>query len=63
MHHALDRSHRLQRRHVVLLAAFAAAGSAFWPVGAQTLAKRPISYDVMDYWRSIQAPKLSNDGQ
>jgi dipeptidyl aminopeptidase/acylaminoacyl peptidase len=25
--------------------------------------KRPLTYDVVDYWRSIQGPRLSNDGQ
>jgi dipeptidyl aminopeptidase/acylaminoacyl peptidase len=32
---------------------------------AQTPAtsKRPISYDVVDYWKSIQGNRLSNDGQ
>ena len=57
--------HRLHRHRLAILfvAAMAVAGSALWPVGAQTPAKRPISYDVMDYWRAIQAPKLSNDGQ
>ncbi len=33
------------------------------PVGAQGTAKRPLSYDVYDSWRSIGATKLSNDGQ
>jgi dipeptidyl aminopeptidase/acylaminoacyl peptidase len=33
------------------------------PVDAQGPAKRPISYDVMDYWRSIGGTRLSNDGK
>ncbi len=36
---------------------------SFGPVAAQSPAKRPVSYDVMDYWRSIQGTKLSQDGQ
>ena len=37
-----------------------------WSLTAQTpspSAKRPITYDVMDYWRSIGGTRLSNDGQ
>ncbi|HEX6973041.1 MAG TPA: hypothetical protein VF147_01505, partial [Vicinamibacterales bacterium] len=37
-----------------------------WSLTAQTpspSAKRPIGYDVMDYWRSIGGTKLSADGQ
>ena len=33
------------------------------PVGAQGTAKKPLTYDVYDSWRSIGATKLSNDGQ
>jgi len=32
-------------------------------VTAQTPAKRPLSYDVYDYWRSIQGTALSRDGE
>ena len=37
-----------------------------WSLAAQSPAvttKRPIGYDVMDYWRSIQGTRLSDDGQ
>ena len=37
-----------------------------WSLTAQSPAvttKRPIGYDVMDYWRSIQGTRLSDDGQ
>ena len=36
-----------------------------WSLTAQTpsASKRPLSYDVVDYWRSIQGTRLSNDGQ
>ncbi len=30
---------------------------------AQGRAKRPLSYDAYDYWRSIQGTRLSEDGQ
>src|SRR5258708_15650332 len=39
-----------------------------WSLTAQTPnlptgAKRPLSYDVVDYWKSIQGTRLSEDGQ
>src|SRR5688572_11035622 len=35
-----------------------------WALTAQTPpAKRPLSYDVYDSWRSIQGTRLSEDGQ
>src|SRR4051812_38782970 len=37
-----------------------------WSLVAQTpapQAKRPLSYDVVDYWKSIQGTRLSDDGQ
>src|SRR5215471_1993765 len=33
------------------------------PLAAQAPAKRPLTYDVVDYWRSIQGTRLSQDGQ
>src|SRR5262252_3295501 len=36
---------------------------SFSPLAAQTPAKRPLTYDVVDYWRSIQGTRLSQDGQ
>src|SRR5215217_6880690 len=30
---------------------------------ASVAAKKPLTYDVMDYWRSIQGTRLSDDGQ
>jgi dipeptidyl aminopeptidase/acylaminoacyl peptidase len=55
---------RLRRRvfSVVCVVALVAAWSGL-PVGAQAPAKRPISYDAMDYWRSIAGTRLSEDGQ
>ncbi len=34
-----------------------------WALMAQTPVKRPLTYDVVDYWRSIQGTRLSHDGQ
>ena len=36
-----------------------------WQSGsqAQGRAKRPLTYDVIDYWRSIGGTRLSDDGQ
>jgi dipeptidyl aminopeptidase/acylaminoacyl peptidase len=36
-----------------------------WSLTAQTSvsAKRPLTYDVVDYWKSIQGTRLSDDGQ
>ena len=31
--------------------------------GAQSPTKKPLTYDVMDAWRSIAGTRLSNDGQ
>src|SRR5687768_3177154 len=55
--------HQLHRRAVL-----AVAGALLvvqWTLLAQTSgsAKRPLSYDVVDSWRSIQGTKLSKDGQ
>ena len=55
-----------QRIHPRGLAiAFAAIALFVWPgwPTAQTPAKRPISYDVYDSWRSIAGSRLSQDGQ
>src|SRR6476661_241668 len=48
-----------------LLLSLATAVLAFqWPLTAQTsAAKRPLGYDVVDYWKSIQGTRLSDDGQ
>ena len=34
-----------------------------WREGVGPAAKRPLTYDVYDSWRSIGGTKLSNDGQ
>jgi dipeptidyl aminopeptidase/acylaminoacyl peptidase len=44
--------------------AVAVAAIAFqWPLTAQSAVKRPLTYDVVDYWKSIQGTRLSDDGQ
>jgi dipeptidyl aminopeptidase/acylaminoacyl peptidase len=45
---------------VILVALFAMQPAV---VGQAQATKRAVSYDVMDYWRSIQGTRLSNDGQ
>jgi dipeptidyl aminopeptidase/acylaminoacyl peptidase len=59
-------SKRLIRQMVSVLSvtAVVVAWAAF-PVGvdAQAPAKRPLTYDVVDYWRSIGGTRLSEDGQ
>ena len=53
------------RTPVVVCAALIAFASVATQrsLDAQAPAKRPISYDVMDYWRSIGGTRLSNDGK
>src|SRR5580765_7859040 len=53
------------RRIVVFCAsAIALAVVLSWnPLAAQAPAKRPLSYDIVDSWRSIQGTRLSQDGQ
>jgi dipeptidyl aminopeptidase/acylaminoacyl peptidase len=48
-----------------LLTLAAAVLALQWSLTAQTpaQAKRPLSYDVVDYWKSIQGTRLSDDGQ
>src|SRR3954454_24116165 len=59
---------RLQRTSVALLcsALLVAVGSG-WELEAQqpttVAAKKPLSYDTYDYWRSIQGTTLSRDGE
>src|SRR5438093_5394166 len=54
---------RHRRPLVILCAALFVLGTASWSLRAQAPPKRPLSYDVYDYWRSIQGTRLSNDGQ
>ncbi len=52
-------------RRVYLLLGVAAVVLAWsiGPLAAQGAAKRPLSYDVFESWRSIQGTRLSEDGQ
>jgi dipeptidyl aminopeptidase/acylaminoacyl peptidase len=52
---------RHQRRILFLLCGALFAGQ--WALTAQTPAKRPLTYDVYESWRSIQGTRLSDDGQ
>jgi hypothetical protein len=56
---------QLLRRRLLGLACVATLVVAWstFPVSAQTAAKRPLSYDVVDYWRSVGGTRLSEDGQ
>src|SRR5687767_15987265 len=53
------------RRHLLSLACVATLVVAWstFPVNAQTAAKRPLSYDAVDYWRSVGGTRVSDDGQ
>src|SRR5438094_781528 len=54
--------HSPRRRAAFTLAA--ALLALQWSLTAQTpQPKRPLSYDVVDYWKSIQGTRLSDDGQ
>ena len=54
--------YRLHARRAALLIGVALAVQ--WSLAAQTRpATRPISYDVMDSWRSIQGTRVSSDGR
>jgi dipeptidyl aminopeptidase/acylaminoacyl peptidase len=55
---------RLHGRSVVtLVGALLALQWSLTAQGPAPGAKRPITYDVMDYWKSIQGTRLSDDGQ
>lgn len=59
-------SKRLIRQMVVGVLMFSVV--ATWSslrvdVGAQTPTKKPLTYDVVDYWKSIGGQRLSDDGQ
>jgi dipeptidyl aminopeptidase/acylaminoacyl peptidase len=55
------------RPAATVVLSIATAALAFqWPLTAQQVpvtAKRPLTYDVVDYWKSIQGTRLSDDGQ
>src|SRR5437016_4925701 len=48
---------------VAVACAVTCVAQGFSPASAQTApAKKPITHDVYDSWKSIQGTKLSNDG-
>ena len=56
---------RHQRRILFLLCGALLLSTQWgqWSLTAQTPAKRPLTYDVYESWRSIQGTRLSDDGQ
>ena len=56
---------RHQRRILFLLCGALLVSTQWgqWALTAQTPAKRPLTYDVYESWRSIQGTRLSDDGQ
>jgi dipeptidyl aminopeptidase/acylaminoacyl peptidase len=51
------------RSYTILCGALLVLFSVQWSLTAQAPVKRPLSYDVFDYWRSIGGTRLSADGQ
>jgi dipeptidyl aminopeptidase/acylaminoacyl peptidase len=54
---------RQRLNRATLVCAAVLASCAVWAVHAQTPAKRPLTYDVVDSWRAIQGTTLSRDGR
>jgi dipeptidyl aminopeptidase/acylaminoacyl peptidase len=56
---------RMRSAGVMVFAISFAALAFQWPLTAQVpvSAKRPLTYDVVDYWKSIQGTRLSDDGR
>ena len=56
---------RMRSAGVMVFAISLGALAFEWPLTAQVpvSAKRPLTYDVVDYWKSIQGTRLSDDGQ
>src|ERR1043166_5449768 len=58
---------RMRPTRVIAFSILLAALAFEWPLLARqqvpATAKRPLTYDVVDYWRSIQGTRLSDDGQ
>jgi len=59
----LDRLARRTSAHVCLLFVIGSYAALSLDAQAPAAAKRPLSYDVVDQWKSIQGTRLSNDGQ
>jgi dipeptidyl aminopeptidase/acylaminoacyl peptidase len=54
---------RVRRVSVIACVALLLAAGAVGPLGAQSAAKKPLTYDVYESWRSIGGARLSDDGQ
>src|SRR5690242_19302253 len=55
---------RIASRSRTLLTVAAALLAMQWTMRAQAPpAKRPLTYDAVDYWKSIQGTRLTDDGQ
>ena len=55
---------RQLRRLLALSSVLVAVTMVTWPADVRTqAAKRPLTYDVFESWKSIQGTRLSNDGQ
>ena len=55
---------RQLRRLLALSSVLVAVTMITWPADVRTqAAKRPLTYDVFESWKSIQGTRLSNDGQ
>ena len=52
-----------RRVPALLVAALAVFTWSTWPVAAQSGAKRPLTYDAYDYWKSVAGARVSDDGQ
>ena len=57
------RIRRSRRVLAFVVVAMAAMASSTWSVGAQGSAKRPLTYDVYESWKTIGGTRLSEDGQ
>ena len=52
-----------RRVPALLVAALAVLTWSTWTVAAQSGAKRPLTYDAYDYWKSVAGARVSDDGQ
>ena len=46
---------------VLVTVALGAMAWSGWTLRAQSVAKRPLTYDVYESWKSIAGPRLSDD--
>jgi len=50
-------------KKLLVAVALTCVAQGFSPANAQTSAKKPITHDVYDSWKSIQGTKVSADGE